>query len=73
MNPLIATVSGIRLGVCVSVSATMNSFHAAMKVKISAVTTPGIASGRVTRNKAPSLPVPSTMAASSSSRGIDEM
>ncbi len=27
----------------------MNSFHAAMKVKISAVTTPGIASGSVTR------------------------
>jgi len=51
----------------------VNSFHAAMKVKISAVTTPGIAKGSVTRNSAPSRVLPSTIAACSSSTGIDPM
>jgi hypothetical protein len=49
----------------------MNSFHAAMNVKIMAVTRPGAASGRVTRSIVPSRPLPSTIAASSSSTGIE--
>ena len=53
-------------------SATRNSFHAEMKVKISAVTMPGAASGSVIRSRAPTRPRPSTMAASSSSTGIEE-
>ena len=48
----------------------MNSFQAAMKVKISAVTMPGMASGIVILNIAPSRLLPSTIAASSSSTGI---
>ena len=70
---LIATVSGC-CEVCsprLSVSATRNSFQAEMKVKISAVTMPGAASGSVIRSRAPTLPSPSTMAASSSSTGIE--
>ena len=52
--------------------ATRNSFQAEMKVKISAVTMPGAASGSVIRSRAPTRPRPSTMAASSSSTGIEE-
>ena len=50
----------------------MNSFQAAMKVKISAVTSPGAASGRVTRSSTPIRPLPFTIAASSISAGIEE-
>ncbi len=43
-----------------------------MNVKISAVTMPGRASGSVIRDSAPSRLVPSTIAASSSSLGMEE-
>ncbi len=42
-----------------------------MKVKIIAVTTPGIASGRVIRSSAPPLPSPSIMADSSRATGME--
>ncbi len=45
----------------------MNSFQAAMNVKMSAVTIPGAASGSVTRASAPSRLEPSIIEASSSS------
>ena len=53
MNESSRTVSGIAELLVVRVSAAMNSFQAAMKVKISAVTRPGAASGRVTRSSTP--------------------
>ena len=49
----------------------MYSFQAAMKAKITAVTSPGSDSGRITRMRTPRRPQPSTAAASSISRGID--
>src|SRR5207237_8575393 len=65
------TVSGLRSGAVISVRATMYSFQAAMKAKITAVTSPGSDSGRITRMRTPGRPQPSTAAASSISRGID--
>ena len=56
MYLLIATVSGLVGLPEVSVRATMNSFHAEMNVKISAVTMPGAASGSVIRGRAPIRP-----------------
>ena len=53
-----------------SVSATMYSFQAAMKAKITAVTMAGSESGSTTRASVRSRPQPSTAAASSISRGI---
>ena len=65
------TVSGLRSGAVIRVSATMYSFQAAMKAKITAVASPGSDSGRITRQSAPRRPHPSTAAASSISFGMD--
>ena len=51
----------------------MYSFHAWMKAKIDVATRPGATSGSRTRTKAPNRVVPSTIAASSSSRGTPRM
>ena len=64
------TVNGFRDGSAMSVSATMYSFQAAMKAKITAVTMAGSESGSTTRASVRSRPQPSTAAASSISRGI---
>src|SRR6187397_1089042 len=72
MKVVMPTVSGLISGDCASVSATTNSFHAAMNVKMTAVTMPGRASGRVTRRRTPSREAPSMDAASSSSTGMVE-
>ncbi len=49
--------------------AMMNSFQAWMKAKIEVATRPGATSGSRMRTKAPNRVEPSTIAASSSSRG----
>jgi len=54
-----------------SVSATMYSFHAAIKAKITAVTSAGRESGSTTWRSVLSRPQPSTAAASSISRGME--
>src|SRR5262249_12353068 len=63
------TVSGYRAASVIRVSATMYSFHAAMKVKIRAVTIPGKDRGSTILTSTPSVPHPSTAAASSISLG----
>src|SRR5215510_2748075 len=65
------TVRGFLSGLVMSVSATMYSFHAAMKLKISAVTTPGRDRGSAIVQSVRRRLHPSTAAASSISRGID--
>ena len=54
----------------VSVTASRNSFHAPMKVRIPAVARPGAASGTTTLRNAWKCVAPSTSAASSRSFGI---
>ncbi len=73
MKLLMPTVRGWLLGTVERVRPITNSFQAEMKVKIRAVTTPGMASGRTTRRRAPRRPRPSIMAASSNSTGMDPM
>ena len=53
--------------------AKMYSFQAVMKTKIEVATSPGATSGSRIRMKAPSRLEPSTIAASSSSRGTPRM
>src|SRR5690606_2025872 len=72
MKLVMPTVSGCVSASVVNVKATMNSFHAAMNVKITAVITPGTANGSVTLANAAKRPQPSSSAASSSSTGIEE-
>ena len=72
MKVVTPTVRGWMSGDWASVRATTNSFQAAMKVKIVAVTMPGSASGSVTRRSTPSRVAPSMAAASSSSTGMVE-
>lgn len=72
MKLLTPTVRGWLSGTVDRVRPMTNSFHAAMKVKITAVTTPGMASGGVTRSSARPRLSPSIMAASSYSSGMAE-
>jgi hypothetical protein len=65
------TVSGRMEASVIRVRATMYSFHAAMKAKMTAVTMPGSATGSTIRNRVAAAPHPSTAAASSISRGIE--
>ena len=51
----------------------MNSFQAWMNAKIEVATRPGATSGRRIRTNAPKRVLPSTIAASSSSRGTPRM
>ena len=69
VNFEIATFAVCISGAFTIVSAMRNSFHAAMKVMIAVVNTPGAASGRMTLRNAPKRVVPSIIAACSSSTG----
>ena len=55
----------------IRMSAAKNSFHAVKNVNSAVVISPGTATGSITRHIAPSVPQPSTSAASSSVDGID--
>ena len=63
-------MSGSLSGELVSVNAITNSFHAAMNVKMNAVTIPGSANGRTTLKSVLIRPQPSMAAASSISSGM---
>jgi hypothetical protein len=60
-------------GDCKSTYARMYSFQAWMNAKIEVATSPGATRGSRIRRKAPKRVLPSTMAASSSSRGTPAM
>src|SRR5215475_8106777 len=68
---VIPTVRGFLSGSVMRVSATMYSFQAAMKAKITAVTMPGSERGNTMRARQRTRPHPSTAAASSISRGME--
>lgn len=57
-------------GVLTSTSAKKNSFQAEMKENSAVATMPGASSGKTTRRSTWSRVAPSTLAASSSSRGM---
>ncbi len=63
----------MRSSVFMKVSASMNSFHAAMNDSAAVATSPGAAIGRITRNIAPTRVAPSVIAACSSSSGMVTM
>src|SRR5690606_30902007 len=65
-----ATVTGVEARVIETTLEIRYSFQAAKNTSREVVATPGAASGRITRAKAPTGPQPSTRAASSSSQGI---
>ena len=67
-----ASCSGsvVRLGVWSKTSAKKNSFHAWMKAKSDVTTMPGRRSGAITVRSTVHRPAPSTIAASSRSRGM---
>src|SRR5215216_5405327 len=65
----ITTVTGWVLWSKRNVLAKRNSFQAKMNVRIAVVNTPGAASGTITFRKACIVVAPSTLAASSRSRG----
>src|SRR5690606_162986 len=63
-------VTGVEARVIETTLEIRYSFQAAKNTSREVVATPGAASGRITRAKAPTGPQPSTRAASSSSQGI---
>ncbi len=73
MKLLMPTVSGWLSDRVVRVRPITNSFQAEMKVKTTAVTMPGIASGSTTFRRVPNRPSPSSIAASSSATGMEPM
>ena len=78
-TPIIAPVNSaivigaVRIFQDVKISAYRNSFQAKIAAKITTVTNPGAARGKVILKNAPNLEQPSRVAASSSSTGISSI